>query len=52
MSKILKTIYDHIFFTLDYRKVRNVIPVELFPEVEGSLMGGGRCFIPFPSTED
>lgn len=44
--------YDHLFLTLDYRKLRNAIPEELFPEVEGSLMGGGRCFTPFPSTED
>lgn len=29
-----------------------IIPEELFPELEGSLMGGGRCFTPFPKTED
>lgn len=45
--------YDHLLFlTLDYKKLRNVIPEELFPELEGSLMGGGRCFTPFPNTED
>lgn len=53
MSKDLKTIYDRMMFlTLDYTKLRNVIPEELFPELEGSLMGGGRCFTPFPNTED
>ena len=40
--------YDHLFLTLDYRKLRNAIPEELFPEVEGSLMGGGRVSLPFP----
>lgn len=40
------------FLTQDERKVKNVIPEELFPELEGSLMGGGRCFTPFPKTED
>lgn len=53
MSKDLKIIYDRMmFFILDYIKLRNVIFEELFFEFEGSLMGGGRCFIFFFNIED
>lgn len=29
-----------------------LLPEELFPELEGSLVAGGSCFTPFPSTDD
>lgn len=53
MSQVYKI--DYVCMTLltqDDRKLKNVIPEELFPELEGSLIGGGRCFTPFPNTED
>lgn len=28
------------------------VPEELLPDPEGILMGGGRCFTPFPKTDD
>ena len=33
-------------------QVDKQLPEELLPELEGNLMGGGRCFTPFPNTED
>lgn len=27
------------------------VPEELLPDAEGILIGGGRCFTPFPKTD-
>lgn len=32
--------------------LKRYLPEELLAELEGSLMGGGLCFTPFPNTED
>lgn len=38
------------FCALSLSEVADV-PEELLPDPEGSLMGGGRCFTPFPNTD-